>query len=60
MGSLELIVAINALLNLAVDAGINMQKLNTMRAKAESEGRQLNTEELRSLAEDAQAAIDSI
>lgn len=60
MSSLELIVAINALLNLAVDAGINMQKLNAMREKAKSEGRALNAEELFSLANDAQDAIDRI
>jgi len=60
MSSLEIIVAINALLNLALEAGINMQKLNTLRAQAEAEGRQLTAEELRSLADDAQNAIDRI
>ena len=60
MSTLELIVAINALLNLAVDAGINMQKLNAIREKAKTEGRVISVAELKSLADDAQNAIDRI
>ena len=60
MSSLELITAINALLNLAMQMGINMQKLQALREQAAVEGRELTSDELRGLAEDAQAAIDRI
>lgn len=60
MSSLELITAINALLNLAMELGINMQKLQALREQAAVEGRELTSDELRGLAEDAQAAIDRI
>ncbi len=60
MSSLELITAINALLNLAMELGINMQKLQALREQAVAEGRELTSDELRGLAEDAQAAIDRI
>lgn len=57
MSTLELLTAINALLNLAADAKINIQKLNDMR---NASGGKLTIEDLQELSNDAQTAIDSI
>jgi len=60
MSKLEIITALNALLNLAIDAGINIQKLNAIRARAKAEGRQITVAELQELSDAAQAAIDRL
>lgn len=60
MSKLEIITALNALLNLAIEAGINIQKLNAIRARAKAEGRQITVAELQELSDAAQAAIDRL
>ena len=60
MNSLEIVVALNALLNLAADAKINFNRLQQLRDQAEREGRQITADELKLLARDSQAAIDRL
>lgn len=58
MKTLLLIDAIEALLSLAVNAGINIQKLNAMREA--NGGEPLSAEQRQELADDAQDAIDRL
>lgn len=60
MNTLELITALNALLNLAADARINIEELQTARMRAEAEGRELSAEELRELSDKAREAVNQL
>ena len=56
MGSTVMIIhALNALMNLAVDAGISITKFNDMR---EQSGGNLTDEQVEELANEADAAVD--
>jgi len=57
MEVLQILTALNALMNLAVDAKINLEKLEQMR---QSSGGDLSEEDIQVLADDAQDAINSI
>lgn len=60
MNALQVLTILNAALELASNAGINLQKLHDLRAKAKAEHRAISYVELQSLARDAQAAIDKV
>jgi|GEM_PF-3959088 len=60
MDAIKIIQLINLALDLAADAHVNIQKLQALRAKAKAEQREITSDELRSLADDAQEAIDRL
>ena len=60
MEVLAIIKALTALMEVASLAGVNIQKLQDMRAAAAARGEELSTADLQSLADDAQAAIDKL
>ncbi|ALO46582.1 hypothetical protein [Pseudohongiella spirulinae] len=60
MDAIKVIQIINLALDLAADAHISIKKLQALREAAQAEGRQITADELRSLASDAQDAIDRI
>ena len=60
MDAIKIIQLINLALHLAADAHVNIQKLQALRAKAKAEQREITSDELRSLADDAQEAIDRL
>ncbi|MAY54563.1 MAG: hypothetical protein CMQ46_05700 [Gammaproteobacteria bacterium] len=60
MDAIKVIQLINLALDLAADAHINIQKLQALRAQADAEQRQITSDELRALADDAQDAIDRL
>jgi hypothetical protein len=60
MEVLAIINALNALMKVGAEIGININKLNELRNKAEAEGRELTPLELQSLARDSQDAIDTL
>lgn len=60
MDIITLLTTANAILNLAAKAGISWTEFKAVRDKAEAEGREPTTEELRALAERAQRAINDL
>lgn len=59
-GTLEVINASLGIIRLLRMMQVDVERLNTLQAKAEQEGRELNDIELQSLADSAQAAIDKL
>ena len=57
---LEILTLLNAITNIAINAKINVDKFNNLRQWAKTNNRQITKEELKSLADDAQSAIDSL
>jgi ligand-binding sensor domain-containing protein len=60
MEVLAVIEALNALMKVATAAGVNIQKLQAMRAEAAARGEELSIDDLKALADDAQAAINKL
>ena len=60
MTTLQILTVLNMALELAANAGLNIQKLQALRAKAKAEGREISHADLQGLADDAQAAIDRL
>lgn len=58
MNALEAIAALEAVINLAVSAGVNFQKLAAMREA--NGGEPLTAEQRQELEDDAQSAIDRL
>lgn len=60
MNPIEIMRLLSLAMNLASQAGVNLKRFNEMRAQAEAEGRDITEEELKTLANEAQAAINEI
>lgn len=60
MEVIAIIKALSALMDIASSAGVNFQKLQAMRAEAAARGEELSADDLKALADDAQAAIDKL
>jgi len=60
MEVLAIIRALAALMEVASSAGVNIQKLQDMRANAAARGEELSIEDLQALADDAQEAINRL
>ncbi len=60
MDPLQVLKLMDMAITIATGIGINIQKYQAMREKADSEGRDISTDELESLLKDSQKAINSL
>jgi len=60
MTALQILALLNSFLEIMDSAGVNWAKFMEMRERAKREGRELSRDELESLLDDAQQAIDAL
>lgn len=60
MNPIQVIQALNLLMNLATQIGVNLDKYLELRGKAEAEGRDITLDEVEQVLRESQVSLDSL